>query len=78
MTTISDSVSATHPMRLGVLIAAMATGLAARRRGSNLVRQFQSMDDHMLADIGLTRDSVSRAAFASDPTSFLRHERNRR
>lgn len=72
MSTIAETLSASRPNRLGSAVAAFVRRAATRRRSRSLVNDLRGMDDHILADIGLSRESVDGAAFTSDPMAHLK------
>ncbi len=81
MTMMTESLGTSRPSIGARLLATVARRFAAYRESRRLLSNLEAMEDHILADIGLSRTDVLRAQCAkvgSDRVAMLGCARNRR
>jgi len=81
MTMITESRATVRPLSATGLLATIADWLSAHRRGRDMLRDLEAMEDHMLKDIGLSRLDVMQASAAepgTDRIAMLSRARGRR
>jgi uncharacterized protein YjiS (DUF1127 family) len=80
MTTMTESLGFSRPAKWARLLATIVRRFVGYRESRPLLSDLEAMEDHILADIGLSRADVLRAQWAevgSDRIAMLDHARHR-